>query len=448
MNAVVSALAEPGCPRLFEMFAENMKAALSKQQTVTFCQAIVAELGSVSGVSEPRKDGSLEVYTLKAERGQWTLRVAWNDAGRITGLIINDPVPIPDECSEMLTASPSPNVAAYLDCRRTDDVVAAGLWVYTGGDTAWRAATGQRAKGAPEEVTVNDQWHIGSCGKAMTASLAGVLVQEGIIEWDTTICDALEGVVSRIHNDYCNVTLEQLLAHQGGLPANVPDQIFQGLRRSWDTEAQEDRLRIARTMLAESPAQKPGSGMLYSNVGYIISALMVETAAEVPWEQLIASKVFEPLGMDTAGFGPPRGEQPQGHNPTNGEPVGMRDNPAAYTAAGGIHLSLDDWGRFVVEHIKAERGEGALLGVETAGRLHAPFKDSDYALGWVAHERTWADGLVLWHMGSNTFWYSYVSVAPDKDFAVLAVTNVGSPAGARMLQSIGEDFRKVLVTKD
>src|SRR5262245_60696499 len=44
-------------------------------------------------------------------------------------------------------------------------------------------ATGLRRLGGKERVTVEDKWHIGSCTKSMTASVAARLVERGLLKW-------------------------------------------------------------------------------------------------------------------------------------------------------------------------------------------------------------------------------------------------------------------------
>src|SRR5688572_7443904 len=48
-------------------------------------------------------------------------------------------------------------------------------------------AVGVRKAGDSTPVTVEDRWHIGSCTKAMTATLAAMYVEEGRLRWDTTV---------------------------------------------------------------------------------------------------------------------------------------------------------------------------------------------------------------------------------------------------------------------
>ena len=51
--------------------------------------------------------------------------------------------------------------------------------------------TGVRKDGNDVKVEPNDPFHLGSCTKAMTGSLIGLLVQQGKLEWDTPIVEYL-----------------------------------------------------------------------------------------------------------------------------------------------------------------------------------------------------------------------------------------------------------------
>ena len=49
------------------------------------------------------------------------------------------------------------------------------------------AAVGMRAESFPEQVTLDDRWHLGSITKPLTATLAARLVEKGVISWETTV---------------------------------------------------------------------------------------------------------------------------------------------------------------------------------------------------------------------------------------------------------------------
>ena len=153
-------------------------------------------------------------------------------------------------------------------------------------------------------------------------------------------------------------------------------------------------------------------------------------------------RLFQPLGMGSAGFGPPaamgRISQPWGHKvEKDGRlrpiPPGLEaDNPAAIGPGGSVHCSILDLARYAAWQVRGARGEGSLLRPETFKRLHTRFEgDGDYACGWKVVSRPWGGGEVLTHGGSNTMFYAVIWLAPIKDFAVVVCTNVGGDGGAK-----------------
>ena len=104
------------------------------------------------------------------------------------------------------------------------------------------------------------------------------------------------------------------------------------------------------------------------------------------------------------------------------------EDPVAGPAGTTMRLSLSDWSKFVADHLRGDRGEPALLKPDTYRFLHKPPLGGHYALGWSVAERPWGNGRVLTHSGCNGTNFSVVWIAPERDFAVLACTNQGSPS--------------------
>jgi hypothetical protein len=90
------------------------------------------------------------------------------------------------------------------------------------GETLFAGVSGFRQTGAPNAVTMNDLWHIGSCTKSMTATLAGVLVDGKVISWEAKITDLLPEFRGKLEKGWENTTLEQLLQNRGGAPSEPP----------------------------------------------------------------------------------------------------------------------------------------------------------------------------------------------------------------------------------
>lgn len=302
-----------------------------------------------------------------------------------------------------------------------------GVWV-----------AGTRRAGGEEKVTAGDLWHLGSCTKSMTATLIALLVTRGDLAWDTALGELLPELATEMDVDYLDVTLVELLCHRAGLPANPAELLAARLDQR---SLVDQRAVITRSVLSNPPVHPPRGAFLYSNTGFLIAGHVAEVATRKPWEELMQTLLFEPLGMKSAGFGPPGTtetcDQPRGHVAAGAwlEPGPLADNPPVIGPAGTVHASLADWAKYVRLHLEGFRvdvkvGEITLTR-ETFARLHTPYTGADpkYGYGWVFEQRPWAggDGTALWHNGSNTMWYCVTWLGPGNGVAALVTTNQASP---------------------
>lgn len=293
---------------------------------------------------------------------------------------------------------------------------------------------GLRRLGGGEVATLMDKWHLGSCTKSMTASVAAILVERDVLRWETTIGASLETQAPTMAVAWKPVTLEQLLGHRGGAPGNAPRKLWQ---QAWEQRGSADDQRIAfvQGLLAADPDPTPGTKFLYSNQGYTIAASMLSKASGKSWEPLMKSELFEPLALHSAGFGaagtPGKADQPWGHvgeGPT-AKPVPPgpgADNPPAIWPGGGVHMSISDFAKYAAWHAEGTR----LLKPETFKRIHTPLEGQDYGYGWNATTRPWG-GKVITHNGTNTMNFAVMWIAPEKNFAVVAASNMGGKSGAK-----------------
>jgi len=316
--------------------------------------------------------------------------------------------------------------------RKQHGLPALAVVVVKDGRICDRVAVGVRKWGDPTPVTTNDLFHVGSDTKSMTATLAAMLIDEGKLRWDTTIAEVFPELKGRMDKQYETVTIEQLLTHRGGVPGAPPAAAWRQAWKQQGTPAQQ-RYEFIQAVLTQPLEAAPGTRMIYSNQGYAIVGAMLEKITGTPWETLITQRLFQPLHMDSAGFGPPgtigEDDQPWGHVLKRGIPVPVQsDNPPAIAPAGRVHCSLDDLARFTIFQMEGDRS-GSLLKTETLHKLHTAPADGNYACGWIVVKRGWAGGNALTHSGSNTMWYVVMWLAPEKDFSVVVGTNIaGSDA--------------------
>ena len=304
-------------------------------------------------------------------------------------------------------------------------------------------AIGFRKLGANVQVTRQDRWHLGSNGKAMTATLAAIFVERGDLSWNTKIGDVFPELIGKMRPEYVNVTLFELLSHTGGLPS------YGSMRRisSWYSFFNNSSpITVQRKQFSEEflalDSEGPRGEYLYSNGGYIVAGAMLEKVIGLSWEHLMKTEVFEPLGMSSTGFGvagtPGKIDEPWGHafgdfySPI--EPGVYADYPPVIGPAGLIHSTLGDYSKFIAEHLAGARGIDGLVSADTFRTLHTPPPGNSYALGWAIDRE---DG-ALYHSGSNGRWYAWVWVAPKDDFALVSVSNSGqTPAKEGTKAAIG-----------
>lgn len=314
-------------------------------------------------------------------------------------------------------------------CQKHDLPAMAGAVVTSRGLRTF-GAVGVRKRGEPEPVTAADKWHLGSDTKAMTATLVGRLVERELVKWETAPAEVFPELASSFHRDYQPVTILHLLTHRAGV---VPNLRWSEIARKGTLRAQ--RIEAVKQGLGQKPEHVPGSKYLYSNLGYVIVGAMLERITDKTWEELMRREIFEPLKMETAGFGglgtPGQIDQPWGHL-KGGKPVrnngAAADNPPVIGPAGTVHATVQDWARYIADLLKGARGEPALLKESTYRKLLEPQFGGDYGLGWLVAERSWGGGTVFNHCGCNTMYYANVWVAPKRDFAVLVCANQGLDA--------------------
>jgi CubicO group peptidase (beta-lactamase class C family) len=347
----------------------------------------------------------------------------------------------PRVSSDSTNLSTPENLNSLLDpVRQQYDLPALAGAIVTSKGLVAAGAVGVRKYGTDTPVAIDDQFHLGSDTKAMTATMLAILVEEGVISWDTTLEQVFPGLASKMNPAYKKVTLEQLLAHRAGFSDDSwPRGKDFGDMHNLPGTPREQRETYVSMVLSEAPVSEPGSTFLYSNRSYAVAGAMAERVANDSWESLMQKRIFEPLGMQTCGFGamgtPGQVSQPWQHKVVSTqhraiEPGPQADNPPVIGPAGTIHCSVVDWGKFITAHLRGEQGQTGILKPETLKRLHTPSFGGDYAFGWIVVNRPWAGGRALNHTGSNTQNYAVVWMAPAKDFAVLVMTNQGDTFNA------------------
>lgn len=328
--------------------------------------------------------------------------------------------------------------------------VAMAAMVLREGTPLWSGVRGLRRFDGDVAARVSDRWHLGSNTKAMTAALWARQVQKGAAVWDMPLSTVMSMAFPEVmlHPDWADRTVDDFMRHRAGLyDANYVTPLWLMSSRVSRAGLREQRRNMLDIMLRGAP-NGPRGTFQYGNANYILVGALLEGLTGQSWEELMQADVFEPLGMSTAGFGAPAGDQPWGHLGGEGARVSVSpdlpgsDNPKTLGPAGTVHMALEDYARFLQAMLTP-----GWLSAESLQRLTTPLDGENYAMGWiVVRGQPWAKGAVLAHDGSNTLWYMSTAIDLGAKLAVVSVSNDGTAGAKACPQLLGGLIRATLRT--
>lgn len=121
-----------------------------------------------------------------------------------------------------------------------------------------------------------------SMSKQFTATAILTLEMQGKL----SVTDPLTKFFERVPPDKTEITLHHLLTHTSG--------IISGTTEYFEKNTKDDIIRVA----LDSPLKfKPGESDLYSNIGYVLLAAVVEKVSGMPFDEYLSQKLFVPAGM-------------------------------------------------------------------------------------------------------------------------------------------------------
>lgn len=312
-----------------------------------------------------------------------------------------------------------------------------------------QAVVGVRRLGEETPVTVDDRFHLGSCGKAMTATTCALAVNEGLLAWHTSPLQVFSDLEDNIHPEYRAITLEMLLRHTAGIPPYTEDAHLADLPRLEGTPT-EQRVTLSRWLLAErGPVVTPGTEFSYSNAGYSIAAAMLEVVTGKAWELILQETLLQPLAME-AGIGWPARQdshQPWGHWVQDGQlvphpPDDLYALDPFMAPAGDIHVSLLHQGNFLQMNLRGLLGGETTLPAELLQHLHN-HGQSGTGLGWVVQPRE-EIGIVSEHMGGAGTFVFVEGISHEQDRAVAIAANAGDEPNAAIEKAVAAGYKEML----
>jgi CubicO group peptidase (beta-lactamase class C family) len=305
-------------------------------------------------------------------------------------------------------------------------------------------------KAVPDADTV---FRIGSITKSFTGLAILALRDDGALALDDPLTRFVPEAAGLVYptRDAPPITIRQLLTHTSGLPRLGK---FDYTRA--DREPSEDE--IVRSLADFKLENAPGTAHVYSNLGFSLLGIAAGRAAHMTLRQLLATRVFAPLGMTRTAFDP-------SVLPSDRLAVGYEKNPllgfvkvalwrmGASEGAGGIYSTVRDMARYVAFQLAAypprsaaDAGPVRRSSVREAhftalkdttlnvtlrddpvkGESLVAARSASYGYGWVIEDGCELDDYV-WHNGAIEGFQSAIGFLAQRGVGVVALTNVKSP---------------------
>ena len=298
---------------------------------------------------------------------------------------------------------------------------------------------------AAQAIDNHTVFRLASLSKAFAGTLTGMLVNDGVLCWDSHLTDYVPSFQMSRPGAAQSVTVADILSHRLGLTRNAFDR---------DIEANAEYHNLTQRIANAPMTCAPGDCYAYQNVGFSLIGDIVFATTGQFFSETVARRIFKPLGMHDASYGlegieaSARWAKPHvrgggGWVPLTPKPTYYRVAPAA-----GVNASISDMAQWLLAQT-GHRPE--VLPAPLLATLHAPLvstpteirgsswrrtrlSSAGYALGWRVYNYGGHD--VVFHGGAVQGYRGAMALIPGKDLGVVLLWNSESALPGGLLPTI------------
>lgn len=244
-------------------------------------------------------------------------------------------------------------------------------------------------------VTPNTLFAIGSCSKAFTSSLLGLLRKDGKVDFDKSPREYLPGL--KFYNDEMNnqITVRDLMCHRTGLPRHD---------YSWYLFNSDSGDSLLQRVKYQEPTFPVRRQWQYNNFMFTAQGSIAEKITGQTWEKNLAEKIFKPLGMTRSNFSIAELEKASdvalGYEVKNNKDIRKMDyyHIRGMAPAGSINSSVNEMSNWVMTWINGGKFKGTevlptayvteamssqmVIGAGLPSKEHPDIQFANYGYGW------------------------------------------------------------------
>lgn len=182
----------------------------------------------------------------------------------------------------------------YVETKIVPRVPGLAVAVIADGKVKILQAYGVKKVGGSDAINTDTAFRLASVSKTIAGTAAGVLVSDGLINWDTPITSVLPNVEFSNPRYGNQLTLRNIMSQSTGLPTHSGDNFI------------EDGLpfdEVVEKLKAVNFVCPPGKCYSYQNVTLSLLGNIIHKKTGKTYEQYVKEKLFIPLGMRSASIG-------------------------------------------------------------------------------------------------------------------------------------------------
>ena len=301
---------------------------------------------------------------------------------------------------------------------------AAVLLVQYMGRAVHQTAYGTLGKLGTEQANLNTLFDLASLTKVLATTPAWILLAANEPE---ILDQPISRWFSGLPRDKSGITPRLLLAHSSGLPAWRPHYLF----RWYETS---DLQSAAKTILSEPLEYIPGQGCIYSDLGFMVLASIIELEAGESFETFCRTRIYRSLAIDQDMMFKPLGEEGRIAWTRAGEPPGLVNDLNARTLGGvsghaGLFGTAHAVAAVVAEILAALKGRDGLFNpaiVQVFGHRAGFTRESTRALGFDTPSAQGSSSgrfFSVASLGHTGFTGTSLWLDPERELVVVLLTN-------------------------